>query len=201
MTTFLYYIYNRSRRHSVHIKDDCNPSILRLSVIFRSSSRDRTAHEKKENTAVWCVTILQSQLFTRKVSEKWHNFDISSTFTFFFYKLSSHVWHLLTFNEFPLHILMTFVVKHRIHSRFLDNFAFMREKKIFDLTYSTVAPLHASVHHPLPVPATVSSSSTISMLNKNNSADIHKIIIMYSFYHHFYRYPHSPVSLTILYRT
>ncbi len=47
MTTFL-YIYNRSRRFSVHINDYCSPSLLRFTVIFRSSSRDRTAHEKKE---------------------------------------------------------------------------------------------------------------------------------------------------------
>jgi hypothetical protein len=48
MTTFLYYMYNRSRRLSVHINDDCNPSLLLFTVIFRSFSSDRTAHEKKE---------------------------------------------------------------------------------------------------------------------------------------------------------
>ncbi len=56
------------------------------------------------------------------------------------------------------------------HFRFQDNFLC---DKINDPVYSAVAPLHASSHPLLTAAATDSFSSTISMLNKNNSADIH----------------------------
>ncbi len=55
MTLFLYYILNRRRNHSGYFNVDCgDSSILRFSEIFRDSSHDRTAHEKRK-TAVWCA--------------------------------------------------------------------------------------------------------------------------------------------------
>jgi hypothetical protein len=166
MTTFLYYIYNRSRGHSVHILDGCNHSILRFTVIFRCSSRDRTAHEKKENTAVWCVKAYIHNYFQERFQFR-HLLYFYILYTYFIY-----VRHFLTFYEFPLHILMTFTAKLSFQLNILVSKTIFFAIKINDLIYSAVAPLHASVHPHLPAAATVSFSSTTSMLNKNNSADI-----------------------------
>jgi hypothetical protein len=102
--------------------------------------------------------------------------------------LSIHVWHLLAFNWFPLHILTIFTVKYRLRSLFHDKFFFYAKKYL--TLYIQVLYMPPSI-----IP---SFSSTISMLNKNNSADIHKNVFMHSFYHIFYCYPHLTFSHSLL---
>ncbi len=66
---------NRSRTRSVHIHDDCHPSLLRFSEIFRNSSIDRTAHEKKRKQQ--CdVENIQSKIMFKKGLGKFNGSNI-----------------------------------------------------------------------------------------------------------------------------
>jgi hypothetical protein len=102
-TTFHFYIYIRSRQFSVYALLRLHPFHHALCSELPVSSRGRTAHEKRDITAFWCMEL--TFIIT---------FETVTFPTLHFYYL------LLTFN-YTIHPLLTFHYIQRVFLAHFDN--------------------------------------------------------------------------------